>query len=325
MRRLKALFAILLWMMLILVGCTGVLAEGAENAYTDAVKLDIDSLSDEEAVITRGEAALPELLQATASGEKVQENAKAIIDYSNTEDGYVMVLYRAETKKMLKAQIKGPRTTYTYTIQPGEWATLSLSEGNGNYQVKLYQNVSGKSYSNVLSAKMSVELADEFAPFLRPNQYVNYSASSKAVALARELTEGIDHPLGKVEAIYNYVVKTLSYDKKKAKTVKSGYTPVLDEVLETKTGICFDYAALMTGMLRSLGIPCKMIFGYAGGAYHAWISVWSEDTGWVDGVIFFDGTTWQRLDPTFASSANQSDAIMQYIGNGKNYKEKYFY
>ena len=61
------------------------------------------------------------------------------------------------------------------------------------------------------------------------------------------------------------------------------------------------------------------------GAYHAWISVWSEDTGWVDGVIFFDGTTWQRLDPTFASSANQSEEIMKYIGNGSNYREKYFY
>lgn len=68
-----------------------------------------------------------------------------------------------------------------------------------------------------------------------------------------------------------------------------------------------------------------MVFGYTGGAYHAWISVWTEDTGWVDGVIFFDGVAWQRLDPTFASYENQSDAIMKYIGNGKNYQEKYFY
>ena len=112
-----------------------------------------------------------------------------------------MVLYRAETKKGLKAQIKGPKTTYNYTIQPGEWAILSLTDGNGSYQVKIFQNVSGNSYSNVLSARMNVELADEFAPFLRPNQYVNYSASSKAVALAQELTEGIEHPLEKVAAI----------------------------------------------------------------------------------------------------------------------------
>ena len=81
----------------------------------------------------------------------------------------------------------------------------------------------------------------------------------------------------------------------------------------------------MTGMLRSQGVPCKLVVGYAGTAYHAWISVWTEDTGWIDGVIFFDGAVWQRLDPTFASYDNQSDAIMEYIGDGTNYSEKYFY
>jgi transglutaminase/protease-like cytokinesis protein 3 len=121
------------------------------------------------------------------------------------------------------------------------------------------------------------------------------------------------------------VVKTLTYDSKLAATVKSGYLPDLDQVLDKKTGICFDYAALMTGMLRSQGVPCKLVVGYAGTAYHAWISVWSENTGWVDGVIFFDGTSWQRMDPTFASPGNSSASIMAYIGDGKNYTAKYFY
>ena len=100
---------------------------------------------------------------------------------------------------------------------------------------------------------------------------------------------------------------------------------MLDTVLEEKKGICFDYAALMTGMLRSQGIPCKMVFGYAGTIYHAWISVWSETDGWIDGVIWFNGTGWQRMDPTFASSGGGSDDIMNYIGNGSNYTPKYFY
>ena len=124
---------------------------------------------------------------------------------------------------------------------------------------------------------------------------------------------------------YNYVVKNISYDSKKASSVTSGYLPVLDNVLKEKKGICFDYASLMTGMLRSQGVPCKMIFGYAGSAYHAWISVWTESSGWVDGAIFFNGTSWQRMDPTFASSGNQSSSIMSYIGNGKNYTAKYLY
>jgi hypothetical protein len=31
------------------------------------------------------------------------------------------------------------------------------------------------------------------------------------------------------------------------------------------------------------------------------------------------------MDPTFASSAGSSEAIMKYIGNGENYTAKYFY
>ena len=128
-----------------------------------------------------------------------------------------------------------------------------------------------------------------------------------------------------MEKVYNFVVGNLTYDKEKAATVQSGYLPVLDTVLAEKKGICFDYAALMAGMLRSQGVPCKLVVGYAGTAYHAWISVWSEATGWVDGAIFFDGTTWQRMDPTFASTGRQSQAIMQYIGDGTNYTVKYLY
>ena len=121
------------------------------------------------------------------------------------------------------------------------------------------------------------------------------------------------------------MVENLAYDKEKAATVQSGYLPVLDTVLAEKKGICFDYAALMVGMLRSQEVPCKLVVGYAGTAYHAWVNVWSEETGWVTAAIYFDGTTWQRMDPTFASSSNSSEAIMKYIGDGSNYSVKYLY
>ena len=45
----------------------------------------------------------------------------------------------------------------------------------------------------------------------------------------------------------------------------------------------------------------------------------------MDGVIWFNGSSWQRMDPTFASSGGSSDAIMEYIGDGANYSAKYFY
>jgi len=295
-----------------------------EEVFTDYVEMEISD-QEYELVEEAPEAAIPDILEPVASGELVEENDRAKVDYSHTEDGYVMVCYTAATEQRLKVQVMGPTTTYTYNLTPEEWAVLPLSDGNGGYQVKVYQNVSGNQYSLALGAQMNVNMIDEFAPFLRPNQYVNYAASSVAVAKAYELTKTVEDPLLKVEAIYNFAVAELTYDYERAATVKSGYIPVLDSVLEEKKGICFDYAALMTGMLRSQGIPCKMVFGYASGGYHAWISVWMEDSGWVDGAIFFDGIAWKRLDPTFASTENQSESIMEYINNNNNYREKYFY
>lgn len=296
-----------------------------EEAFVDEVALGEDVNLEDEAVAMTAAPAVSTMLTPVASGTLVKKNEKAEIDYSNTKDGYVMVKYSASTDKRLKAQVKGPTTTYTYNLTAGKWETFPLSDGNGSYQIVVYENISGTKYSSVLSLTTTVTLTDEFAPFLRPNQYVDYSAAPKTVAKAAELVNGITDPLKKVEAVYNFVVKNLTYDRQKAATVQSGYLPVLDTVLETKTGICFDYAALMAGMLRSQGIPCKLVVGYAGTVYHAWISVWSEETGWVDGVIYFDGTSWQRMDPTFASSGKQSASIMQYIGDGKNYTTKYLY
>ena len=154
---------------------------------------------------------------------------------------------------------------------------------------------------------------------------MQYTSNSTAVAKAAELCNGLTGNLDKVQAVYNFVVSNITYDKQRAATVQSGYLPDVDSVLAEKKGICFDYAALMCAMLRSQGVPIKLVVGYTGTAYHAWINVWSETDGWVDGVIYFDGKEWKLMDPTFASSGNQSESIMQYIGNGSNYSAKYYY
>ena len=269
--------------------------------------------------------ALPDILWPVASGLLIEESERMAIDYSNTADGYVMVRFKEETEKRLKVQVKGPSTTYTYNITTGDWETFPLSDGNGTYQVAVYENVEGSKYALVQSVSAMVELKDEFAPFLRPNQYVNYGEAEQTIRKAAELCVEKVTELDKVQAVYEYVIHALRYDKELASTVKSGYLPDLDKVLEAKKGICFDYAALMTGMLRSQSVPCKLVVGYAGEAYHAWISVYTEKDGWIDNVIYFDGATWKRMDPTFASSADKSDEIMKFIGDGTNYKEKYLY
>lgn len=296
-----------------------------KEAYVDEVKTAPVEQNEVKAMSGNPAPAVSVVLTPVASGELVEQNGEAIIDYSHAQDGYVMVQYFAATDSRLKVQVKGPVTTYSYDLPTGAWTVFPFSDGNGDYQVVVYKNVTGTKYAAVLSCYVSVAMTDEFAPFLRPNQYVNFAEGSAVVTKGAELTAGVEDPLEKVEKVYDYVVQNVTYDTKKAETVTSGYLPVLDQVLSSKKGICFDYASLMTAMLRSQGVPCKLIVGYAGTTYHAWINVWTDGSGWVDGAIFFDGHVWKRMDPTFASSGAQSAQIMDYISKDTNYTVKYQY
>ena len=261
-----------------------------------------------------------------ASGVTVYKNDKATLDASNTSEGYVMVKYTGSVGK-IKVQItKSGSETYTYDLNnSGVYEVFPLSEGNGSYQVKVFENIQGNQYSQAFSQSVDASITNTFGPFLYPNQYVNFNSASAAVKKGAEISAGATDQLGVVSAVYNYVVTNLTYDTAKASSVQSGYLPNVDVVLAQKKGICFDYAALMTAMLRSQDIPTKLVVGYTGNLYHAWINVYLDGQGWVDNIIYFDGNSWKLMDPTFASSANQSKEIMQYIGNGANYKAKYSY
>lgn len=266
---------------------------------------------------------LPLCLTPKASNTIVYQNALALIDASNTSEGYVMVNYKGTNPKV-KLQITGPTNiTYTYNLHGG-YETFPLSSGNGSYTLVVYENVTGNQYSTALSQTISVVIQNTFGPFLYPNQYVNFNASCATVAKGAELAAGSDSDLTTVSNIYNYIIKNISYDYSKATSVQSGYTANVDDILLKKKGICLDYAAVMASMLRSQGIPTRLEVGYASSAYHAWISTYIDDIGWVNGIIQFDGTGWKLMDPTFAATTNEKK-LKDFIGNGSNYTTKYLY
>ena len=66
----------------------------------------------------------------------------------------------------------------------------------------------------------------------------------------------------------------------------------IDEALETRKGVCQDFAHIFLSLVRPLGIPARYVSGYlfqaAGsqdrstdGATHAWVEVLLPDLGWV--------------------------------------------
>ncbi len=267
----------------------------------------------------------PKVLSPAADGIVSYGSDLVTIDASHTDQGYAMVQYRGTNPKV-KLQIAAPGDiTYTYLLsQSGEFETFPLAAGNGVYSFTVYENVEGDMYSVAYTADFDAAISDEFLPFLYPNQYVSFTSDSQAVAKAKDLASEAHSDLDVVREIYHYVIKNVTYDTDKAKNVAYGYLPDVDDTLKTGKGICFDYAALMSSMLRSQGIPTKLEVGYAGEAYHAWISTYINGTGWIDDIIEFDGTSWSLMDPTFAASTN-SKGLKEYIGDGSNYVLKYSY
>ena len=262
-----------------------------------------------------------------SSGVTVYSNQKAAVDATNLSEGLVSIKYTGGKKVRIKVQItKTGGTTYTYNLNnKGTAETFPLTEGDGKYTVKVYENTTGTKYAQAYSCPLTLKLTSEFSPFLYANQYVNFSDDSKVVAKAAELTKGLTTDLDKVTEIYHYVINNITYDYQLAATVASGYLPDVDAVLESGKGICFDYAAVMASMLRSQNIPCKLIVGYAGTVYHAWINVYIDGVGWVDHLIYFNGEDWSMMDPTFVSNGKNNPAVLKYVGDGTNYTEKYAY
>ncbi len=269
-------------------------------------------------------ATVHEYLLPTASGAVVYGNDIVSIDASNVSEGYVMIQYSGGIEK-IRVQITAPDgTTYTYALAVGSYETFPLSGGDGGYHIDVLENAYDDMYAIAFSQDISVTLNDEFRPFLYPNQYVWFTKDYKAVEYAAGLSDQSSSDLDYVEQVYNYVIKNISYDEELAANVKTNYLPNIDNTMKTKKGICFDYASLMAAMLRSQGVPTKLVVGYSGDAYHAWISVYLKEIGWVDDIIEFNGKSWSLMDPTLAAN-NSSKSVAKYIGDGNNYTVKYSY
>lgn len=268
---------------------------------------------------TRG--STPVSYIGSADGLETYGNDSVTIDTSHKEEGYVMVSYTGNSEKV-KFQLTGPdEVTYTYNLQDG-YETFPLTAGNGSYTMGIFENIEGTSYSTLFTQSIEVNITDELKPFLYANQYVNFGPDSATAKTGEELAYSANSDLEVVENVYNYIISNFTYDYDKAKTVPKGYLPVVDEILNIKTGICFDYAAVMATMLRTQNIPTRLEVGYMLEEYHAWISIYLEDTGWINGIIEFDGTEWKLMDPTFASSSKKPQ---DFIMETDKYLTKYVY
>jgi hypothetical protein len=268
----------------------------------------------------------PQVLVAEQPGTAAYADDRAVLDYSNAASGYICAMsYLGDTKvKVLVDAPDGNR--YQYTIMSSNsYITIPLSKGNGTYSVGVYENLYDDTYAAIFAQDVGVELSDEFGAFLYPNPFVEFTSGDAAVQLSQEVTTNATSDVEAVDQIYMYMVQNFTYDYDKASSVAPGYMPNNDDMLASGEGICFDFASLTASMLRAQRLPTKLDVGYCGQAYHAWIEVYTADSGWIRKKIKFSGDSWVRMDPTFDSANQGQGDIDKVIGDGKNYQPILYY
>lgn len=228
-----------------------------------------------------------------------QSNIRYDVDFTRSEEGIVQVLYNTGLEKKIKLIINNGDDKYIYNLANNEhYINFPLQLGDGNYSVKIYENTTGTSYKKVYSETQYVDIKDLNQVYINSIQEVNWNEEDEAIIFAQELlnealkekklaTNNEDVTLTDkeiIEVVYNYIIENIVYDYGKINNLEYNYIPDIDEVLENGSGICYDYAALLSAMLRSQGIPTKLIKGYSAttSVYHAWNEVYlANEERWI--------------------------------------------
>ncbi len=205
----------------------------------------------------------------------------------NFYDGYFTASAIAD--KRLKIQVKSQNHNIYYDLKNnGETEKFPLQFGEGDYEITFYQQLIGKSYSPKNKIKKNIKFSNPDVPFLKFNQFV--VEDKEIIATAQELCKDCTTDKEKYLKIKNYMKTKFFYNFVKAAMTKQGEMPAIENSWKIKRGTCFDLSAIMTIMFRAVGLPAKLVIGYADKGYHAWNSVKIEDK-------------WYRVDITYLLSA----------------------
>ena len=197
-------------------------------------------------------------------------SGKLLVDANGASNGYFFAAVSGSTSHRLKLRVVKDGTTLTYDLNTNAaFELFPLQLGDGYYEIVLYENVSGKKYSQEGSVGLYVTLSRPDAAFLVPSQYLNYTQASECIAMADKLCAGKSEKEA-FDAICKFMKTSFVYDFIKAINIKAGQLPDIDGSYAKKMGVCQDLSAIMVAMLRTQGIPSRLIIGYADSQYHAW-------------------------------------------------------
>lgn len=125
----------------------------------------------------------------------------------------------------------------------------------------------------------------------------------RVLTLAKQITASADNNYDKATAIERYLRTHFGYTLQLPRTVSRD--PIANFLFERKQGHCEYFASAMAIMLRTLGIPTRVVNGFRTGEFNDLTSQYlvrgSNAHSWVE--AYFPGYGWISFDPTPAAPA----------------------
>jgi Ca2+/Na+ antiporter len=189
-----------------------------------------------------------------------------------------------------------------YVFQDGNRSFRTADVGVRTYTI----------FSDVMTRDEKLSLAPVPAYVEAPGRHYLQlpELNPEVVRLARRTTAGITDPIHKAFMVEQFLKENYEYSLKN--TSASTRDPLSDFLFESRAGHCEYFATAQAVLLRTLGIPTRVVNGFKRGDYNRWNGYFmvrhSDAHSWVE--AYFPGREWIEFDATPAVSAGASLPVL---------------
>ena len=191
-------------------------------------------------------------------------------------------------------------------ISGGTGRSFVLKDGNDSFSIGGSQPVKYTVFSDLITRKerLARPLQGEYPEDVRQYYLQLPDLHPEIARLAFEITRRETNPIAKAFTLERFLREGYEYSLENRSSLAKD--PLYDFLFGTRAGHCEYFATAQAVMMRTLGIPSRVINGFRRGNFNRWsehfIVRQSDAHSWVEG--YFPGIGWVEFDSTPVAPGN---------------------
>jgi transglutaminase-like putative cysteine protease len=189
----------------------------------------------------------------------------------------------------------------------GDYGALGIDSGGAVYDSDSQRAISRYEATSDIATPLAADLRLAGRNYPEPirSTYLRVpELNPRVLQLAAEITSSGDNDYDKAAAIERYLQAHFGYTLELPQTAVKD--PIANFLFERKRGHCEYFASSMAVMLRTLGIPSRVVTGFRSDEFNdltgSYVVRAKDAHAWVE--AYFPGYGWQTFDPTPAGNAS---------------------